>query len=172
MKKGRKLNEMQKKLKKMVEKQCRVCGLVKRHYAKGLCSNCYAREYIKRPEVKDRRREYRSRPEVKAKLKEYAKNYAKNYVWSDKSKARHKEYHKFNVAPSNFVAQFEVYFKRVSGRYSPLIRRQVVNKRAVAELFVDSVCELTDSKKCRLVEELLKVKREKMKRDRPKKELK
>ena len=62
---------------------CKICGLEKTIFAKGLCRHCYDNQ----PKVKAKMKEYYSKPEVKARMKEY---YSKH---SEELKAKMKEYH-------------------------------------------------------------------------------
>jgi len=124
------------------------------------------KEYYSRPEVKARKKEYAkeycSRPEVKARKKEYAKEYFSRPEVKAREKARQKEYisrpgvkaqRAKNRArsPGNIVRSFKEGWNRKWAK-------EKENKKAMAELFLDTVCEydLTDKERCGLIEEMLK----------------
>ena len=95
--------------------------------------------------VKKYKKEYNSRPEVKARQKEYMKEYfSRPEVKARNAKNRFR-------SPGHFVTAFKEGWDR---KWS----KEKENKKAMAELFLDTVCEydLTDKERCGLIEEMLK----------------
>jgi len=119
-------------------------GAVKEYFSR-LEAKAKRKEYRSRPEVKARekawRKEYNSRPEVKARMKEY---YSRPEVKARNAKNRVR-------SPGHFVTAFKEGWNRKW-------KKEKENKQAMAELFLDTVCEydLTDKERCGLIEEMLK----------------
>lgn len=108
------------------KEKCEICEQVKTKYAKGLCQSCYSR----------------------------VMNHVKGKATGNKRifRANHT---RGNGRLSIYAQAFEDYFKRLEQRYPPVLRDKFLDKRAVCELFISSVCEISGPDKCGLVEAII-----------------
>jgi hypothetical protein len=124
------------------------------------------KNYLERPEIKQKRKiwykEYNARPEVKEWRKKYhqlpevikmRKKKLNEYLSNPKNKKKYLEYQM--GLPSCFFSDFKTYLNRIEMRYTPCIREKVIDKKAIAELYVSQVCQISGEEKCKKVDLLL-----------------